>query len=78
MTFCKTHHTQGRNENRWRRGKSTFGAPVFEPDVFRKQMRCIEENTCDIVGTFRRSPAVIRRPGNCFPLATPLTTPEFW
>jgi len=33
--------------------RSKFGASAFEPDVFRKQMHCIEESTCDIVGTFR-------------------------
>jgi len=33
---------------------SKFGAPMFEPKVFRKQMYCIEESTCDIVGPFRR------------------------
>jgi len=41
---------------------------MFEPELFRQQMYCIEENTCDIVGTFRR-------PGHCaplFPLVTPL------
>ena len=44
-------------------------------------MYCIEENTCAIVGTFRRYrshsalPAVIRRPGNCAPLSTPRYTP---
>jgi len=27
---------------------------MFEPEVFRKQMYCIEESTCDIIGTFRR------------------------
>jgi len=43
-------------------------------------MCCIEESTCDIVGTFYRSPqsfgapVVIRRTGNCAPLA-PLITP---
>jgi len=31
-----------------------FGAPMFEPEVFRKQMYCIEESTGDIVGTVRR------------------------
>jgi len=31
-----------------------FGAPVFEPEVFREQTHCIEESACDIVGTFRR------------------------
>jgi len=29
--------------------RSKVGAPVFEPEVFRKQIRCIEENTCDIL-----------------------------
>jgi len=33
--------------------KREFGAPMFEPEVFRKKMHCIEESTCDIVGTFR-------------------------
>jgi len=27
---------------------------MFEPEVFRKQMYCIEESTCNIVGTIRR------------------------
>jgi len=54
--------------------KNKFGAPMFAPKVFRKQMYSIEESTCDIVGTFLR-PAVIRCPGNCaalVPLVTPL------
>jgi len=33
--------------------RSKFGALMFEPEVFRKQMYSIEESTCDIVGTFR-------------------------
>ena len=32
---------------------SEFGAPMFEPDVFRKQINCIEKSACDIVVTFR-------------------------
>jgi len=60
--------------------RSKLGAPMFEPEVFRNKMHCIEESTCDIVGTwnlelgtFRRPhshlalPAVIRRPDNCAP-----------
>jgi len=46
-----------------------FGAPIFEPEVFRKLMYFIEESTCDIVVTFRR-------PGNrasFAPLVTPLS-----
>jgi len=56
--------------------RSKFGASMFEPEVFRNQMYCIEESTCDIVGTFRRSqqsfgaPEVIRRRGNCAPFAS--------
>jgi len=38
-----------------------LGAPMFEPEVFPKQMYCIEESTCDIVGPFRRSTPVGRR-----------------
>jgi len=34
---------------------------MFETEVFREQMNCIEERTCDIVGTFRPPPAVIWR-----------------
>jgi len=50
---------------------SKFGAPMFETEVFRKHMYCIEGSTCDIVRTFRRlpqwfgAPIVIRCPGNC-------------
>jgi len=29
---------------------------MFEPEVFRKHMFCIEDSTCDIVGSFRRPP----------------------
>jgi len=32
--------------------RSKFGAPVVETEVLRKQMHCIEESVCDIVGTF--------------------------
>ena len=39
---------------RWFPGKKNFGDPMFEPDVFRKQMCCIEESTWDIVEIFRR------------------------
>jgi len=76
---------QGRNEARWRTVRNNFGVPMFEPEVFRKQMYCIEESAYDIVGTFRRpcshsapvtlfgAPIVIRRPGNFVPLP-PLVT----
>ena len=53
------------------RGKKQVWSPVFETEVFRKQMYCIEESTCDVVGTFCRPPQPFgvpiasRRPGNC-------------
>jgi len=59
---------------------SKFGAPMFEPEVFQKQIYCIEENACDIAETFHRpaqlfsAPIMIRRPWNCAPLA-PLVAP---
>jgi len=36
--------------------RSKFGAPMFEFEVFRKQMYYIEESTYDIVGTFWHPP----------------------
>jgi len=57
------------------RGKKQIWRPMLEPEVCRKQMYCIEESTCDNVGTFQRPPpAVIRRPGNCARLV-PLLCP---
>jgi len=38
------------------RGKKQVWRPVFEPDIVGKQIFCIEECTCDFVGTFRRTP----------------------
>ena len=48
--------------------RSNFGAPMFEPGLFRKQMYYIEESTCDIVGIFgtRGSYSV---PGELCPLS---------
>ena len=51
--------------------RSKFGAPMFEPEFFRKQMYCIEESTCDIAGTFPR-PRSDSVPGACVPLAPSL------
>ena len=42
--------------------------PIFEPEVFRNQMYCIEESTSDMVGTFRR-------PLYCYPLYLPMLRP---
>jgi len=61
-----------------------FGAPIFEPELFRKQIHCIEESTCDIFGTCRRprsdsgphidsAPGELRSPS---PLITPLASAQ--
>ena len=36
--------------------RSKFGTPMFEFEVVRKQIYCVEESTCDIVGTFQDPP----------------------
>jgi len=54
---------QGRSEVIWHPEKETTLAPPCSKN-FRKQMYCIEESTCDDVGTFRHSP-VIGRPVHC-------------
>jgi len=51
-----------------------FGASMFEPEVFRKQMYCIEVlvTLLGLFGALPQSfgaPRAIRRPGNCTPLA---------
>jgi len=57
--------------------RSEFGTPKFEPEVFRKQMYCIEESTCDIL----EPSALIRRPHSdsapreLFPLGLPWLRP---
>jgi len=57
--------------------RNKFGAPMFEPEVFRSKC-AVGESTCDIVGTFRRPPQwfgftmVIRRLGNWTSLAPSL------
>ena len=64
--------------------KIKFDAPMFEPEVIRKPMYCIEESTCDIVGSFRRpshlfgAPVVIRRPGKCAPLGLRYAPAPTW
>jgi len=66
--------------------RSKFGASMFETEVFRKQIYCVEESTCDIFGTFIRppqrfgAPAVIWRnhggsaPGKLCPRYAPVLT----
>jgi len=50
--------------------RSKFGAPMMEPEVFGKQMYCIEDSIRDTAGSFRR-------PGNCAPRYAPGQTPVF-
>ena len=47
------------------RGKEQIWRPMFEPEVFRKQMYCIDESTCDIAWNFWL-------PEICSPLVMPL------
>jgi len=54
MEFLRrVHGVTTRGVPRWG-ARNKFCASMFEPEVFRKQIYCIEENTCDLVGTFRR------------------------
>jgi len=32
--------------------EASVAPPIFEPEVFQKQMYCIEECVCEIVGIF--------------------------
>ena len=52
---------QERNEVRWRPGQEASLSPPCSKRVFRKQMYCIEECACYIVGIFG-TPAVILPP----------------
>jgi len=48
---------------------------MLESEIFRKQMYCIDESACDIVGTFPR-PRSDLAPGKlCFPF--PLVAPLY-
>ena len=47
--------------------RSKFGAPVFEPEVFRKQMYCIETSICDMIWR----PHSDSRPGELRPSCPP-------
>jgi len=83
--------TQGHNEVRWRPGQeASLAPPMFETEVCRKLMYCIEGSTCDIVGTFQRphshsaSPAVLwhphsdSAPGELRPPCPPPLRPCMW
>jgi len=61
MQLCNTS-LEGYNKVRWHLGQEA----MFEPEVFLKQIYCIEESTCDIFGTScLGTPIVIWCPGNC-------------
>ena len=53
--------------------RSKFVASIFEPDIVRKQMYCIDKSTCDIVGAFRR-PHGDSAPGELCPLFPLITS----
>jgi len=53
--------------------RSKFGAPMFEPEVFRKQMHVLKKVLVTLLGLFG-APMVIQRPGNCAPFV-PFVTP---
>jgi len=50
--------------------RNKFGTPMFEPEVFQKQMYCFEKSAHDIVVNFW-PPAVIPRTRNRAPLPPP-------
>ena len=58
-----------------------LGGPMFELELFKKQMYCVEGSTCGIVGIFCPLPVVIRRlhsdsvPGEFCPPCPPFVTP---
>jgi len=52
--------------------RNKFGALMFETEIFRNQMYCIEESACDILGSLGPlqsfgAPIAIRHPENCAP-----------
>jgi len=49
---------------------------MFEREVFRMQMYCIEESTCVTLLRLFGIPIVIRRLGNCVPLVPPRYGPD--
>ena len=59
----------GHTEVKYCLGQEKFGTPMLELKVLRKQMYCIEESTCHIVGTVQ-PPAVLWCPGNSAPLTS--------
>ena len=62
--------------------RSKFGAPMFDFEVFRQQMYCIEDviltllELFDAPHSYSAPPVVIRRPGNCS-LFSPRYAPPF-
>ena len=56
--------------------RSKFGAPMFELELFRNQIYCIEETTHDIFWTFRRLPQWFGARGIVPPLPLTRYAPE--
>jgi len=82
LCSCPTSIARGVTRLEGARGKQQVLRPIFEPEVFRKQMYCIEGSTCDIVGTFRRPSQSFgarcsdSAPGELSPFATLPYAPE--
>ena len=51
--------------------RNKFGAPMFEPKVFREQMYCIENRTCDMVVFFFDYPSDLAPGTLCAPSVRP-------
>jgi len=56
--------------------RSKFGAPIFEPEVFRKQMYCTEQSILMTLLAFR-CPRSHSAPMELFPLCPPRYAPAF-
>ena len=76
---CDQFRVVPRLDGAW--GKNEVRRPIFETKIFPEQMYCIEESTCDIVGTFRR-PQWFGARGICpprYPLdQLPLSIADYW
>jgi len=79
MIYCKTYHTQGCKEARWRPGQEARLAPPCSNLMsFGSKCTILKKVLTTLLGLFG-APAVIRYPGNCdllSPLVTPLFTPD--
>ena len=76
LSFPCFYHGTGIGDDQYRgvtrldgaRGKKQVWRPMFEFEVFRNQIYCIEESTLILLGLFG-APIVIGHPENCAPLS---------